>query len=140
MIRKFWHFRQIFLTLTATHGRFTLEPMAVCTDTAPLDFFLKTPCTRNLGLTTPPVQPTFSLRRAAFFGQNLGVKFRRPVQLSSRSNLLTPMRKISQFFLEIRVFFWLCKLRSDACVLRIRRHRPWKKIRSLRYEKRFHSF
>ncbi len=39
MVQKFRHFKQIILTLAATHRRFKLEPMAVCTDTAPPDFF-----------------------------------------------------------------------------------------------------
>ncbi len=39
MIRKFWHFTQIVSTLAATRRRFTLEPVAVCTDTVPPDFF-----------------------------------------------------------------------------------------------------
>ncbi len=41
VIRKFWHFQQMFLSLTAARRCFTLEPMVVCTDTAPPDFFVR---------------------------------------------------------------------------------------------------
>ncbi len=40
VIRKFWHFKQIFLTIAATHRRYTSKPVAVCTDRySPTQFF-----------------------------------------------------------------------------------------------------